>query len=300
MCPAAARYPRASEPAPADPAARDRSPVGRRPLAPTQPGRRRRSAVAPRRSSSARSATGSSRASIAATSSRSTSAGRLIRSIGDPDRRRHPPLVRQAVRPAGPGRGRRDRGVRPLAGRAGDHGQHPTPARTSTSGRSRASSAGRASARRSLACGNEGMPLDALTAARLARDGEKAGPIRHMCSGQHSVDDPAGPAARLAARGLLAARPPGPGRLPGGRRARPSGRRPTGSSRRSTAAGSRRTRSRSGRGRPGVRLPGRSGRGPGGRSRGRAAGGLADDRSATRCWPTPRWSPARATGSTRR
>ena len=38
-----------------------------------------------------------------------------------------------------------------------------------------------------LACGAEGMPLDPLTAARLARDGEKAGPIRHMCSGQHSV-----------------------------------------------------------------------------------------------------------------
>ncbi|HEY7523292.1 MAG TPA: asparaginase [Candidatus Limnocylindrales bacterium] len=37
-----------------------------------------------------------------------------------------------------------------------------------------------------LACGSEGMPLDALTAARLARDGEKAGPIRHMCSGQHA------------------------------------------------------------------------------------------------------------------
>ena len=34
---------------------------------------------------------------------------------------------------------------------------------------------------------SEGMPLDALTAARLARDGEKAGPIRHMCSGQHTV-----------------------------------------------------------------------------------------------------------------
>jgi L-asparaginase II len=31
------------------------------------------------------------------------------------------------------------------------------------------------------------MPLDALTAARLARDGEKAGPVRHMCSGQHTV-----------------------------------------------------------------------------------------------------------------
>jgi L-asparaginase II len=38
-----------------------------------------------------------------------------------------------------------------------------------------------------LACGNEGMPLDKLTAARLARDGEKASPIRHMCSGQHAV-----------------------------------------------------------------------------------------------------------------
>jgi L-asparaginase II len=38
-----------------------------------------------------------------------------------------------------------------------------------------------------LACGSEGMPLDPLTAARLARDGEKAGPIRHMCSGQHAV-----------------------------------------------------------------------------------------------------------------
>jgi L-asparaginase II len=37
-----------------------------------------------------------------------------------------------------------------------------------------------------LACGNDGMPLDAMTAARLARDGERAGPIRHMCSGQHS------------------------------------------------------------------------------------------------------------------
>jgi L-asparaginase II len=38
-----------------------------------------------------------------------------------------------------------------------------------------------------LACGAEGMPLDALTAARLARDGEKPGAIRHMCSGQHAV-----------------------------------------------------------------------------------------------------------------
>lgn len=38
-----------------------------------------------------------------------------------------------------------------------------------------------------LATGVEGMPLDAITAARLARDGESPGPIRHMCSGQHAV-----------------------------------------------------------------------------------------------------------------
>lgn len=38
-----------------------------------------------------------------------------------------------------------------------------------------------------LATGTEGMPLDQLTAARLARDGERPGEIRHMCSGQHSV-----------------------------------------------------------------------------------------------------------------
>ncbi len=38
-----------------------------------------------------------------------------------------------------------------------------------------------------LACGTEGMPLDELTAARLARDGERPSAVRHMCSGQHSV-----------------------------------------------------------------------------------------------------------------
>ena len=38
-----------------------------------------------------------------------------------------------------------------------------------------------------LACGTDGMPLDALTAARLARDGERTSSIRHMCSGQHAV-----------------------------------------------------------------------------------------------------------------
>jgi len=36
-----------------------------------------------------------------------------------------------------------------------------------------------------LACGTELAPLDKLTAARLAREGESPGPIRHMCSGFH-------------------------------------------------------------------------------------------------------------------
>jgi L-asparaginase II len=38
-----------------------------------------------------------------------------------------------------------------------------------------------------LACGSEGAPQDTLTAARLARDGEEPGPIRHMCSGFHTA-----------------------------------------------------------------------------------------------------------------
>jgi L-asparaginase II len=38
-----------------------------------------------------------------------------------------------------------------------------------------------------LASGARNMPLDQLTAARLARDGETPGDIRHMCSGQHAM-----------------------------------------------------------------------------------------------------------------
>jgi L-asparaginase II len=37
-----------------------------------------------------------------------------------------------------------------------------------------------------LACGTEGAPADALTAARLAREGEAPGAIRHNCSGFHT------------------------------------------------------------------------------------------------------------------
>lgn len=38
-----------------------------------------------------------------------------------------------------------------------------------------------------LACGSDGMPLDRATFLRLAGDRERPGPIRHMCSGYHSV-----------------------------------------------------------------------------------------------------------------
>jgi L-asparaginase II len=38
-----------------------------------------------------------------------------------------------------------------------------------------------------LRCGSEGAPTDALTAARLARDGEAPGPLRHGCSGSHAA-----------------------------------------------------------------------------------------------------------------
>ena len=38
-----------------------------------------------------------------------------------------------------------------------------------------------------LTCGIDGAPGDARTAARLARDGEKPGPLRHDCSGYHAA-----------------------------------------------------------------------------------------------------------------
>ncbi|MCY7418175.1 MAG: asparaginase [Chloroflexi bacterium] len=38
-----------------------------------------------------------------------------------------------------------------------------------------------------LACGSVGMPMDKVTAMRLARDGEAPGPIRHQCSGFHAA-----------------------------------------------------------------------------------------------------------------
>ena len=131
--------------------------------------------------------------------------------------------------------------------------------------------------------GTEGMPLDALTAARLARDGERPARPPHVLRAALGVH-PARQARRLGARDLLAGRPPGPGRLPGGGRARRS--------RADPAARDRHRRLRdpdlrvpAARGRPGVRDPRRPGR----RSRRRpahGAGAATYARSATRCSPT--------------
>lgn len=38
-----------------------------------------------------------------------------------------------------------------------------------------------------LRCGTDGAPADAITAARLARDGETPSPVRHGCSGFHAA-----------------------------------------------------------------------------------------------------------------
>jgi L-asparaginase II len=112
--------------------------------------------------------------------------GRLIRSLGDPDR---VVTLRSTVKPFGVvalieagGIAAFDLEPPELAIMASSHSGEDFHVRT-LQGMFR-----RAGISQSLlACGSEGMPLDALTAARLARDGEKPGAIRHMCSGQHAV-----------------------------------------------------------------------------------------------------------------
>ena len=112
--------------------------------------------------------------------------GRLIRGIGDPDRI---VTLRSCVKPFGVvalieagGIEAFDLEPAEIAVMASSHSGEDLHVRT-IQGLYR-----RAGASQSLiATGTEGMPLDPLTATRLARDGEKPGPIRHMCSGQHSV-----------------------------------------------------------------------------------------------------------------
>jgi L-asparaginase II len=112
--------------------------------------------------------------------------GRLIRQLGDPDRI---VTLRSTVKPFGVvalieagGVDAFDLEPAEIAIMASSHSGEDFHVRT-IQGMFRRAGVSQAT----LACGNEGMPLDPLTAARLARDGEKASPIRHMCSGQHAV-----------------------------------------------------------------------------------------------------------------
>ena len=113
-------------------------------------------------------------------------AGRIIRQLGDPDRL---VTLRSTVKPFGllalvgaGGIEAFDLDGAELAILASSHSGEDVHVRT-LQGLYRRTGVSQAD----LACGSEGAPLDALTAARLARDGEKAGPVRHMCSGQHTV-----------------------------------------------------------------------------------------------------------------
>ena len=112
--------------------------------------------------------------------------GRILRAIGDPD---HVVNLRSCVKPFGlvallEAGGIETFALEPaeLALMASSHSGEDLHVRT-LQGLYRRTGVSQAM----LACGSDGMPLDALTAARLARDGEKASPVRHMCSGQHSV-----------------------------------------------------------------------------------------------------------------
>jgi L-asparaginase II len=112
--------------------------------------------------------------------------GRILRLLGDPDR---PVTLRSCVKPFGlvalieaGGIDAFELTAPEIAIMASSHSGEDIHVRT-IQGMYRRAGVSQAV----LACGAEGMPLDALTAARLARDGEKAGPVRHMCSGQHSA-----------------------------------------------------------------------------------------------------------------
>ena len=114
------------------------------------------------------------------------SAGRLIRALGDPD---HVVNLRSCVKPFGvlailEAGGQKAFGLEPaeIAIMASSHSGEDLHVRTLQALYRRTGVSQAA-----LATGIEGMPLDELTRARLARDGERPGEIRHMCSGQHSV-----------------------------------------------------------------------------------------------------------------
>ena len=111
--------------------------------------------------------------------------GTVRRVLGDPDTIVN---LRSAVKPFGlvalveaGGVGEFDLSDSELAIMAGSHSGEDLHVRTLQSVFRRAGVS-----QQFLGCGSEGAPLDALTTARLSRDGEKPGPVRHMCSGQHT------------------------------------------------------------------------------------------------------------------
>ena len=112
--------------------------------------------------------------------------GRLIRGLGDPDRL---VTLRSCVKPFGVvalieagGIDTFDLEPAEIAIMASSHSGEDLHVRTIQA------MFRRAGVTQSLiATGIEGMPLDQITAMRLARDGEQPGAIRHMCSGQHAV-----------------------------------------------------------------------------------------------------------------
>jgi L-asparaginase II len=112
-------------------------------------------------------------------------AGRMLRVLGDPD---HFVNLRSAVKPFGilalleaGGQAEFELEQPEIAIMAASHSGEDVHVRTLQAmfRRTGVSQAG-------LALSIEGVPIDALTAARLARDGERPGEIRHMCSGYHS------------------------------------------------------------------------------------------------------------------
>jgi L-asparaginase II len=113
-------------------------------------------------------------------------AGRMVRLLGDPDRLVY---LRSTVKPHGlvallraGGQLEFDLTSEEIAVMASSHSGEDLHVRTIQAMYRRVGIS-----QSMLACGVEGMPIDALTAARLARDGERPGPLRHMCSGQHSA-----------------------------------------------------------------------------------------------------------------
>jgi L-asparaginase II len=111
--------------------------------------------------------------------------GRMLRALGDPSRVVN---LRSSVKPFGltallEAGGEREFDLEPaeIAIMAASHSGEDLHVRT-LQGMFRRTGVSQSG----LAINNDAPPIDALTAARLARDGERPGDMRHMCSGYHA------------------------------------------------------------------------------------------------------------------